>query len=78
MQNDLSESEIIQNLRDAGCGADMIAAFMEAVKNGEPQSGRRLLELYRCSLLADLHTAQKHIDCLDYLLYQMNKRGSLL
>lgn len=77
MQNYLSEREISQSLRDAGCGADMIAAFIEIIRQGELRSARRLLELHRQSLLADLHTAQKHIDCLDYLLYQMNKRGSL-
>ena len=67
-----SETDVIQNLKDAGCGADTISEFVEDMRQGEIKSGKRLLEVYRRSLLDDLHKAQKHIDCLDYLLYQLN------
>lgn len=66
-----SEAEIIQNLEDAGCGADTIAAFVENIRQGKMKSGQKLLEIHRNSLLNDLHRAQKHIDCLDYLIWQM-------
>ncbi len=66
---------MIQNLQDAGCQADMIAAFVQDMHKGQLQAGQRLLELHRRSLLDELHRAQKHIDRLDYLLYQLNKHN---
>lgn len=74
MYKQTSEKEIIQNLQDAGCGRDTIAAFVQDMQNGELQAAQRLLEQHRRSLLDELHTAQKQIDCLDYLLYQLNKQ----
>ena len=41
---------------------------------GEP---RRLLELlarHRAALLDEVHKSEKKIDCLDYLIYQMEKK----
>lgn len=70
-----SETEIIQNLKDAGCGEDTISEFVEDIRQGEMESGKHLLEIHRRSLLDDLHKAQKHIDCLDYLVYQMGKQA---
>ncbi|MCM1039667.1 MAG: hypothetical protein NC434_10120 [Ruminococcus sp.] len=70
-----SETEMIQNLKDAGCGADTITEFVEDIRQGEVESGKRLLETHRRMLLEDLHTAQKHIDCLDYLVWQMDKEA---
>lgn len=75
MKGYASEAELIQNLRDAGCSEDMAAAFVEDIRQGEMEAGQRMLEGHRRCLLNDLHRAQKHIDCLDYLLYQMNKRA---
>lgn len=69
-----SETEIIRNLEDAGCGADTITAFVEDIRQGRMSSGQKLLEIHRRSLLDELHKAQKHIDCLDYLIWQMNKQ----
>lgn len=68
-----SETEIIQNLKDAGCWKDTILKYVEDIRQGEMESGKHLLEIHRRSLLDDLHRVQKHIDCLDYLVYQMDK-----
>lgn len=64
---------IIQNLKDAGCSAGTISDFMEDIKSGKTADGLKLLAVHRRSLLDHLHEEQKRIDCLDYLVWQMEK-----
>lgn len=66
---------IIQNLKDAGCSPDTISDFMEDMEVGKTAEGLKLLAVHRRSLLDQLHEEQKRIDCLDYLVWQMEKTG---
>lgn len=70
-----SESQIIQNLKDAGCSQDTIAAFVEDIQVGNLEDGMRVLGIHRNLLLDGLHQKQREIDCLDYLLYQMRRNS---
>lgn len=70
-----SADAIIQNLKDAGCDGDTIAAFMKDLGDGRMKEGCKLLAVYRRSLLEDLHKKQKQIDCLDYLVYTLEKKS---
>ncbi len=70
-----SEEEIIQNLRDAGCGEETILRYLECHSLGESRKKKKLLAKHRESLLEDLHQCQKEIDCLDYLIYRDRKDG---
>ena len=69
-----SEEDVIQNLKDAGCDEDTISEFVEDMRQDRMEAGRHLLDLYRSTLLDELHKAQAHIDCLDYLVWQMDKQ----
>lgn len=69
-----SEEDVIQNLKDAGCSEDTISEFVEDMRQGRMEAGKYLLDAYRNTLLDELHKAQKHIDCLDYLVWQMGKQ----
>ncbi len=73
MNSDFKEEPIIQNLRDSGCGEDVIKAFVEDLREKKISEGLRLLEAHRRVLLDELHKEQKRIDCLDYLVYKMRK-----
>ena len=64
---------IVQNLKDAGCNACTITDFMENLKEGKTAEGLKLLAVHRRSLLDHLHEEQKRIDCLDYLVWQMER-----
>ena len=64
---------VIQNLEDAGCDMEMVAAFMKLGIDGNRQNQLKLLEQHRKRLLEKVHTNEKRIDCLDYLVFQMNK-----
>lgn len=69
----LTEQGTIDNLKDAGCDEKTIHDFMFAFKQGDKKREQRILEKHRESLISTLNAAKKHIDCLDYLTYQMEK-----
>ena len=64
---------VIQNLKDAGCSKEVAEEFLELAKTGERQKQFILLEKHRRSLLDNVHSKEKQIDCLDYLVFQMRK-----
>lgn len=70
------ETAIRQNLIDAGCGQEFIAEFMEEYMQGKTAEELKLLAAHRRTLLDELHREQKRIDCLDYLVYTMEKERS--
>lgn len=69
-----TEEAVVQNLKDAGCSEEKIAAFMKEFHGERMKEAVRVLEIQRCSLLEELHASQKKIDCLDYLVYQIEKQ----
>lgn len=73
MDRIITDESTIQNLKDAGCDAEMIQSFMEDLHAGKESEGLRLLAMHRRKLLELLHRDQRCIDCLDYLVYQMKK-----
>ena len=64
---------VVQNLKDAGCDEETVKKFMELAENGEKQKQYRLLEKHRKALLEKVHSREKQIDCLDYLVFRMKK-----
>ena len=67
------DEAMIQNLMDAGCDRDTITAFVEDIHEEKIAEGLKLLAVHRRALLDKLHKEQKRIDCLDYLVYKMEK-----
>lgn len=68
-----SEETIIQNLRDAGCDERTITAFLGCMREEKETESFRLLKKQRSLLLDAVHREEKKIDCLDYLVYRMQK-----
>lgn len=68
-----TEDEIIRNLKDAGCGDAMIADFMSCWRDGSLVRGRRLLTARRKELLNEIHAGQRKLDCLDYLMDELQR-----
>lgn len=75
MKSNYSDEAIIQNLKDAGCDQDTITAFVNDIKEEKISEGLKLLSIHRRRLLDCLHKEQKRIDCLDYLVYRMEKQA---
>ena len=63
---------LIRNLKDAGCQEEEIQRFLQLGQEGKRREQLRLLSMHRAALLDQLHVSQRQIDCLDYLVYQMN------
>lgn len=68
-------AQIEQNLRDAGCGGEFIRAFMAELEGRKSEESIKMLQSQRRCLLENCHEWQKKIDCLDYLIYQIEKQG---
>ena len=71
-----SREDLIQNLKDAGCCEEMICDFMECFDKADIDRQIALLELHRDDLLDNVHSEERKISCLDYLLYQIRKTSA--
>ena len=65
--------KITQNLKDAGCTPAEISDFLEKWKSGKQKQALQLLSEHRKRLLNQFHKSKDCIDCLDYLVFQMEK-----
>lgn len=71
-----SQEDIVRNLRDAGCGEDIISQFIKSMNSGYMEQGLRLLERHRRALLDTVHAEEKKIEYLDYFVYQMKNKAA--
>ncbi len=62
-----------QNLIDAGCDEKTIERCMDLVKEKKRADILPLLSRHRTALLDAVHKGQKQIDCLDFLVYSVEK-----
>ncbi|MDE7229961.1 MAG: hypothetical protein K2N56_05725 [Oscillospiraceae bacterium] len=63
---------VMQNLIDAGCGS-FTEECAQLILNGKIRSALNILAKHRKHLLDEVHTNQKRIDCLDHLIYKIEK-----
>lgn len=68
-----STEDIIQNLKDAGCSADEISSVRRLCDAGQIREAIQVLRRHRCELMDNLHQSQSRVDCLDYLVFKMEK-----
>ncbi len=68
-----SEEDVIQNLKDAGCGQETIACFMRCMEQDDRKGQLRSLEEHRRCILDRVHEGERQIGCLDYLVYQISR-----
>ena len=67
------DKDILQNLKDADCSNAFIEEFFKIKKSGKSKELIQLLYKHKSHLLDCLHDFQKKIDCLDYLIFQINQ-----
>ena len=68
-----SQGCIRQNLLDAGCDRKTTESCMACFTAGAPAKMLPQLAKHRRALLDALHREQKRIDCLDYLVYTIER-----
>ena len=62
-----------QNLVDAGCDHRVVACCMESFRKSNKPEIEQLLRQQRKKLLGEIPVGQRQLDCLDYLLYQLDR-----
>lgn len=68
-----NNEKIIQNLKDADCSDSDIELILSLKQTGKHFELLRLLSKHRKNLLDMLHKNQKQIDCLDYLIFNIEQ-----
>ena len=66
-----SRESVIQNLEDAGCETGMIRDFLGWFDKGRQAKQLELLKQQREYLLGRVHTDERRISRLDYLICQI-------
>lgn len=70
----LTDQALLDNLEDADCDPEFAERFLALERSGQYREQLRLLSDHRRQLLDRLHRAERRVDCLDYLVYQLEKR----
>lgn len=70
----ISEQDVIQNLKDAGCDNNQIQELIELYKHNKKDKILKILEEHRKNILGKVHKNEKQIDCIDYFVYQMERK----
>ena len=65
--------KILQNLKDANCSATIINKYFDLAKAGNTFEQLKLLTSHKSELLNSLHKCQKQIDCLDFLIFNLEQ-----
>ena len=68
-----SKEAVVQNLKDAGCAPEIIECCISCMEQGKKLELLKRLEEHRMHLLHKVHEEEKHIDCLDFLVYQIRR-----
>lgn len=66
---------IYQNLIDAGCDIKTMEQCMSVARNGNYSAMLPILSQYRVTLLNKVRSGQRQIDCLDYLIFQIQNKA---
>ena len=66
------DEHIRQNLLDAGCDEEFIGRFDSCIC--DERACKKLLAAHRRGLLDEIHEKERELDCLDYLVFMMDKK----
>lgn len=58
-------------MKDAGCDRKIIIRICRMYAEGQIQDAVKVLKWHRCHLMERLHECQSRVDCLDFLIRQM-------
>ena len=65
--------DFISCLNDAGCDKELISEVCRLYECGDNGMVIRKLRRHRSTLMDELHSSQKKVDCLDFLLRKLAK-----
>lgn len=74
MPDALDKQEVLfQNLKDAWCSDEEIQTCMLQKEKGKISDLQTFLINHKKCMMKEIHSRQKAVDCVDYLLYQIKK-----
>lgn len=73
MLNAQEKTKLKEELKEAGFGKQTACAVIEKLESGDEAGAMALLDAHREKLLARFHQSRECIDCVDYLIYQLQK-----
>lgn len=71
----MDKQNLTDALADAGCSEALIADIMRSKDTGEKKN---MLLCHRTELLKELHTSQKQLDILDYIIRFLDGRETAI
>ena len=72
-ENRRNAESLLQCLSEIGCEESQCARIRTLIDKGDLKTARFFLRKYRKTLMDDLHSCQDRVDCLDFLVYQLDK-----
>lgn len=73
MQSEQEKKKLKEELKEAGLSKPTADAVVEKLENGDKAGAMALLDAHREKLLTRFHKSRECIDCVDYLVYQLQK-----
>ncbi|MCM1225955.1 MAG: hypothetical protein NC320_00840 [Clostridium sp.] len=70
-----TEKQLEECLTDAGCSKKEKAEILQCYSEHNIQQTIRLLRMHRKVALDTIHTGEKQLGCLDYLVFQLEKES---
>lgn len=67
------ENRLEECLSDAGCSKEEKEEILKCYAENDMQEMIHLLRVHRKAALETIHTGEKQISCLDYLVFQLEK-----
>lgn len=67
-------NEILNSMSDCGCSEAQAEQFLALKENCCSESCIRYLKRHRKQLLDEIHQMQKNVDCVDYLIRELERQ----
>ena len=60
-------------LKDCGCSAEQSAEYLKLAASGNTQDQLIFMKLQRKVVMDRLHTATRQVDCIDYVIHELEQ-----
>ncbi len=73
----MTDHDLICGLREAGCDQEAVQRICHLYEEGGRADAISQMKIKRCQLIEQMHTSQKRVDRMDYLIHQLQKEEPL-
>ncbi len=70
----MNNRELKEILTASLCDNDKTDELISLLENGDEKTAVALLEQHRKKMLDEVHSCERVIECLDYLIYKLKER----